>query len=128
MLCLFTQFHVIALPPSNKKSFILYDGFGKSALLWSFEPRNFSGVKLTYGMAAVFKKRYFLWLRGIKEGQECASLEHLEFSSMSSGERQRKSRGTLKEQDRYKRYSIGRAEAHKRDNRWTEDAQQRYKR
>ena len=90
MLCLFTQFHIVALQPSNKRSFILYDGFGKSALLWSFEPRNFSGVKLTYGMAAVFKKCYFIGLRGRKEGQECASLGHLEFFLMSSGERQRK--------------------------------------
>mgnify|MGYP001795530571 CR=1 FL=1 len=63
-----------------------------------------------------------------KEEQECASIEHLEIFSMSSGEGQKKSRGTLKEQERYKRYSRGRAEAHKRNNRWTEDAEQRYKR
>ena len=90
MLPLFTQSHLIALLPSNKKSLTLYDGFGKLALLWRFEPRNFSGVKFTYGMAAVFKKRYCIWLRGTKEGQECASLGHLEFFLMSSGERQRK--------------------------------------
>ena len=47
---------------------------------------------------------------------------------MSSGERQRKSGGALKEQERYKRYSRGRAGAHERNNRGTEDVQQRYKR
>ena len=36
---------------------------------------------------------------------------------MSSGERQRKSGGALKEQERYKRYSRGRAGAHERNNR-----------
>ena len=40
MLPLFTQSNIIARLPSNEKSFKLYDGFGKSALLWSFEPRN----------------------------------------------------------------------------------------
>ena len=104
MLPLSTQSHIIALLPSNEKSFTLYDGFGKSALLWSFEPRDISGEKFTYGMAVVFKKCYFIRLRGTKEGQECASIGHLEIFSMSSGERQRKSRGTLKEQERYKRY------------------------
>ena len=40
-------------------------------------------------------------LGGTKGGQECASLGHLEIISMSSGAGQRKSRGTLKEQERY---------------------------
>ena len=35
-------------------------------------------------------------LRGTKEGQECASLGHLEIFPMSLGERQRKSRVTSK--------------------------------
>ena len=48
--------------------------------------------------------------------------------SMSSGERQRKSRGTLTEQEMYKRYSRGRAGAHELNNRGTEVVQQRYKR
>ena len=47
---------------------------------------------------------------------------------MSSGERQRKSRRTLKEQERYKMYSRGRIGAHERDNRGIEDVQQRYNR
>ena len=84
MLPLFTQSHIIALLPSNEKSFTLYDGFGKSALIWSFKPRNLSGEKFTYGMAVVFKKCYFIWLRGTKEGQECASIRHFEIFSMSS--------------------------------------------
>ena len=42
MLPLFPQPRIIASPPSNEKSFTLYDGFGKSAFLWSFEPRNLS--------------------------------------------------------------------------------------
>ena len=63
-----------------------------------------------------------------KEEQECASIEHLEIFSMTSGEGQKKSRGTLKEQERYKRYSRGRARAHERNNQGTKDVQQRYKR
>ena len=79
-------------------------------------------------MAVVFKKCYFKRLRGTKEGQECASIGHLEIFSMSSGERQRKSRGTFKGQWRYKRYLRGGAGAHERNNRGTKDVQQRYKR
>ena len=37
---------------------------------------------------------YFIRLRGRTEGQACASIGHLKIFSMSSGERQRKSRGT----------------------------------
>ena len=48
--------------------------------------------------------------------------------SMSSGERQRKSRGILTEQEMYKRYSRGRAGAHELNNKGTEVVQQRYKR
>ena len=48
--------------------------------------------------------------------------------SISSGDRQRKTRGTLKEQERYKRYLRGRTGEHERNNRGTEDVQQRYKR
>ena len=73
-------------------------------------------------------KCYFIRLRGRKKGQGCASIGHLEVFSMSSGERQRKSRGTLKEQEMYKRYLRGRAGAHERNNRGTKDVQQRYKR
>ena len=94
MLLLFTQPHIIALPPSNEKSFKLYDWFGKSVLIWSFDPRNLSGEKFTHGMAVAFKKCYFIKLRGKKEGQECASIGHLEIFSMATDERQRKSRGT----------------------------------
>ena len=71
---------------------------------------------------------YFIRLRGTKEGQECASIGQLEIFSMPSGERQRKSRGTLKEQERYRRNKRGRAGAHERNNRGTEYVQQRYKR
>ena len=60
--------------------------------------------KFNQDMAVWPNKCYFIRLRGAKEGQECASLGHLEIFSMSSGERQRKTRGTLKEQERYKRY------------------------
>ena len=94
-------------------------------MIWSFKPRNLSRDKFTYGMAVVFKKCYFIWLRGTKEGQECASIGHLEILSMSSGERQRKTRGTLKDQERYKRYRRGKTGAHVRNNRGTEDVQQR---
>ena len=94
MLPLFTQPNIIALLPSNEKSFTRNDGFGKSDLLWSSEPKNLSREKFTYWLAVAFKKCYFMRLRGIKEGQECASIGHLEIFSMSSGERQRKSRGT----------------------------------
>ena len=55
---------------------------------WSFAPRNLSG------MAAAVKKCNFISLRGTKEGQECASIGYLETFSMSSGEKQRRSRGT----------------------------------
>ena len=94
MLPLSTQSHIIALMPSNEKSFTLYGGFGKSAFVLSFEPRDISGEKFTYGMAVVFKKRSFTRLRGTKEGQECASIGHLGTFPASSGERQRKSRVT----------------------------------
>ena len=73
-------------------------------------------------------KLYFIRLRGTKEGQECASLGHLEIFPMSSGERQRKSRVTLKEQRRNKRHSRGRAGANKMNNRGTDDVQQGYER
>ena len=56
MLPLFMQSHIIGLLPSIEKSFIFYDGFGKSALIRNFKPRNLSGEKFTYGMAVVFKK------------------------------------------------------------------------
>ena len=55
-------------------------------------------------VAVVFKKCDFIWLRGTKKVQERASIGHLEIFSMPSGEGQRKSRGTLNEQERYKRY------------------------
>ena len=77
MLPLFTQPHIIAMPPSN----------GKSDLLWSFEPQKFCRKKFTYGLVVAFKKCYFIQLRGIKEGQDCASIGHLEIFSMSPGER-----------------------------------------
>ena len=125
---LLTQSHIIAMLLSNEESFTLYDGFGKAALLRSFEPRNPSGKISLMGLLSHLKKRYFIRLWGTKEGQECASKGHIEIFSMSSGERQRKSRRTLKEQERYKRYSKGRVGAHKRNNRGTEDVQQRYKR
>ena len=103
MLPLSTQSHIIALLPSNEKSFTLYDGFGKSALLWSFEPRNL-WRKIHLWVAAVFEKCYFVILRGTKEGQECASRGHPEIFSISSGESQRKSGSALKKPERYKRY------------------------
>ena len=56
MLPLFMQSHIIGLLPSIEKSFNFYDGFGKSALIRSFKPRNLSGENFTYGMAVVFKK------------------------------------------------------------------------
>ena len=62
-------------------------------------------------------------IRGTKEGQECASTGHFEIFSMSSGERVGKSRGALKEQERYKRYSRSRTGAHERNNRGTKDVQ-----
>ena len=65
--------------------------------------------------------------RGVKEGQECASLGQLEIFLLPSGERQRKSRVILEEQKRNKRHSRGRAGAHKRDNRGTDDVQKGYK-
>ena len=67
-------------------------------------------------------------LRGTKEGHECASLRHLEIFPMSSGEKHRKSRVTLKVQKRNRRHLRGRPGAHKRNNRGTEDVQQGYKR
>ena len=78
-------------------------------------------------MAVWLNKCYFIRLRGTKEGQECASIGHLEIFSMSSGERQRKNRVTLEDQKRNKRHSRGRAGAHKRNNRRTEDVQKGYK-
>ena len=86
-------------------------------MIWRFKPRNLSGEKFNYGMAVVFKKCYFIRLRETKEGQECASIGHFEIFSISLGEMQRKSRGTMKDQERYKRYSRGRAGAHERNNR-----------
>ena len=56
MLPLSTQSHIIALLPSNEKSFTLYDGFGKSALLWNFEPRDISGEKFLMGWLLCFKR------------------------------------------------------------------------
>ena len=79
-------------------------------------------------MAVWPNKGYFIKLRRTKEGQECSSLGHLEIFSISSGERQRKARGTVKEQERYKRYKKGRTGAHERNNKGTEDVQQRHMR
>ena len=45
-------------------------------------------------MAVWPNKCYFIRLRGTKEEQEWAFIGHLEIFSMSSGDRQRKSRGT----------------------------------
>ena len=72
--------------------------------MWSFKPRNLPGGKFTHVMAVVLKNCYFICLRGTKEGQECASIGHLEIFSTPSGKRQKKIRGILKEQERYKRY------------------------
>ena len=69
---------------------------------------------------------YFIRQRGTKEGQERASIGHLWIISMSPGERQRKSRETYKEKGRYKRYLRGRTGEHERNDRGTEDVQQRY--
>ena len=89
-----------------------------------FEPRNLSGEKSTYGMIVVFKMCYFMRQRGTNKWKKFASIGHLEIFSMSSGERLRKSRGTWKEQERYKRYLRGRTGAHEMNNRGTEDVQQ----
>ena len=70
-------------------------------MIWSSKPINLSGEIFTYGMAVVFKK-----------------------FSMSSGERQRKTRVTWKDQKRSKRYL--RAGAHERNNSGTEDVQLTY--
>ena len=94
MLPLFTQPHIIALQPSNRKSVTLFDGFRKLALLYCFKPRNLPGEKFTYWMVVALKLCYFIRLRGTKEGQECASVWPLEIFSISSGERQMKSRRT----------------------------------
>ena len=88
--------------PSNGKGFTLHDRFLKPDLLWSFEPKNL--VKKNSLTGWLYKKCYFIRLRGTKEGQERASIGHLEIFSISSGERQRKSRGPQKKQERYKRY------------------------
>ena len=65
VLPLFTQSNIFDLLPSNEKSFTLYDGFGKSALLWSFEPRNlWRRIHLWDGWG--FEKCYFIMLRGPK--------------------------------------------------------------
>ena len=53
--------------------------------------------KINQEMAVWPNKCYFIRLRGAKEGQECASLGYLEISSV---EWQKKTRGTLKEQER----------------------------
>ena len=94
MLPLFTKHHNFALLQSNGKDFTLNDSFLKPDLLWSFEPKKtYCKEKFTYGLAVAFKVCYFIMLRGRKEGQECASIGHLEIFSISSGERPRKSRG-----------------------------------
>ena len=49
--------------------------------------------KLTSGPAVAFKKFYSIRLRGTKEEHEWVSIGHVEIFSMSSGERQRRSRG-----------------------------------
>ena len=61
---------------------------------WSFEPRNLCGEKFTNGLAVACKKFHCIRLRGAKEEQEWATIGHLEIFSISSGESQRKSRGT----------------------------------
>ena len=95
-------------------------------MIGSFTPRNLSGEKFTNGMSVWPKKCDFIRLRGTKEGQECASLGPLEISSMSSGERQRNFERAREVQEVLERR--GRTGAHERNNRGTEDVQQRYKR
>ena len=70
-----------------------------------------------------------------KEEQECASIEHLEIFSMTSGEGQKKSRGTLKEQERSKgtqeaeqEHMRGTTRGQKMYSRGTRDEQQRHNR
>ena len=95
MLPLFTQPHIIAMPPTNEKSLTLTMVGLESPICYGFLNQKTSVEKeITNGLAAAFKKCYFIRLVGTKEGQECASLGHLENFSMSLGERQRKSRGT----------------------------------
>ena len=126
MLCLRSS---ILLPGCQAMKRVLNYMTGlKSQLHYGVLDQETSEEKFTYGMAAVFEKCCFIMLRGTKEGQECASIGHLEIFSMSSGESQRKSRRTLKKQERYKRYLRGRRGAHERHNRGTEDVQQRDKR
>ena len=59
MLPLFTQPHIFAMPlPSNEKSLTLNGGFGKSDLLWSFEPKNLCRKKFTHWLAVAFKNGF----------------------------------------------------------------------
>ena len=60
--------------------------------------------KFNQEMAVWLNKRYFIKLRGSKEGQESTSMGHLEISLMSSGDKPGKSRGGLKVPERCKRY------------------------
>ena len=76
----------------------------KSDLTKSYKLRRLFVSRFNQEMAVWLKKCYFIKLGGTKEVQECASMLHLEISSMSSGEKPRKSRGTLKEPQRYMRY------------------------
>ena len=88
MLPLFTQPHIIAMPPTNEKSITLTMVGLESPICYAVLNQKTSVEKeITNGLAVAFKKCYFIRLVGTKEGQECASLGHLENFSMSLGEK-----------------------------------------
>mgnify|MGYP001791321291 CR=1 FL=1 len=84
-------------------------------------------------------KWYFIRLRGTKEGQECASMGHLEIFSMSSGERggrveelkksKRSTKGTREVEQEHMRGTTGdrrcTTEVQKMDNPGTTEEQHR---
>ena len=57
MLPLFMLSHIIGLLSSIEKSFNFYDGFGKSALIWIFKPRNHSGENSLTGWLLCLKSK-----------------------------------------------------------------------
>ena len=69
-------------------------------------------------------KLYFIRLRGTKEGQECASLGHLEIFPISLGEWQRR----VEELKKSKRGTIGTREAEQKHMRGTTGGQKMYNR
>ena len=100
-------FNSIPAPNHNQQRLVI--NWFVSDLTWRHEPRRLFIRKFNQEMAVWPNKLYFIRLRGTKEGQECASLGHLE-----SQYPQVKGRGRVEKLKKSRRGTTGGQKMHNR--------------